>query len=290
MKKSAQKPIEKNIKNSLFSLAPDAKTNISVFQLAFRPIKLLFKNWQTLILLGVPFALLLTLCSMIAGRSALCNVDSGVILTDFHCSDTVESYYLDVLIRFLIISAFMLKWYSFALLKEPLTLKNLFTYSKDEIKTFGIITVFAIINLLPLVGMLILFARVPNPNWKIELVFFTCVAWVFLLPLMAIRFYSIIASTLEDNKNLTLKEIWNKTSGNTLKLLLGTGFIVFIALIIFMQYYSFILGTTDYTYKIALSVELEYDFLVVLFAACFMNYCYTQRELLLKGEDNASNN
>ena len=290
MKKSFQQPIEKNMKTSLFSLSPNAKIKLSVFQLAFQPIKLLFKNWQSLLILGVPFAFLLTLCSMLTGRSALCNVDSGVILTDFHCSDTVESYYFDVFIRFLIISFFMLKWYDFTLLKEPLNIKNIFKCSSTEIRTFGIIATFAIVNLLPLIGLLILFARVPNPNWKIELLFFTCVAWVFLLPLIAIRFYSIIAATLENNKELTIKGIWNRTSGNTLKLLLGTGFIVFVALIIFMQYYSYILGTTDYTYKIALSVELEYDFLVVLFAACFMNYCYTQKELLLKGEDNAANN
>ena len=134
MKQSTKKQIEKNIKNPFFSLAPSAKVKISVIQLAIRPIKLLFTNWQTLFLLGVPFAALLTLCSMLAGRSALCNADSGVILTSFYCSDSSTSYYLDVLIRFIIVSVFIIKWYKIALQKEPLTVRNILSFHKKEVK------------------------------------------------------------------------------------------------------------------------------------------------------------
>lgn len=290
MKKSSTKQIETNIKRPLFSLAPDAKVNISVWKLAFHPIKLLYKNISSLILLGVPFAVLLTLCSMLTGRSSLCNVDSGLTLTGFHCSDTLESYYIDVFVRFLLICIFVIKWYQIGLQKKSFGFRRLLTLNRHEIKSFGIMSLYAIINLLPLIGLLILMARNPNPNWKIELVFFTCVAWVFLLPLFAVRFYSLLAFTLAESKVPSLKDMWQKTSGNMLKLLLGTGLIVFIALIIFMQYYGFILRISDYSFLTALSVEFEYDFLVILFAACFMNYCYTQKELLYKGEDNAVNN
>ncbi|MBQ8465590.1 MAG: hypothetical protein IJ529_06610 [Alphaproteobacteria bacterium] len=290
MTNTSKKQLEQNIKKPFFSLAPNATVKVSIGKLAFQPIKLLFKNFSSLILLGVPFAILLTLCSMLAGRSSLCNIDSGIISTDFHCSDSVESYYLDVFIRFLLICIFIIKWHQIALNKEKFSLKSICFFTKKDIKGFGFIAAYAVINLLPLVGLLILIMRVPNPNWKIELVFFTCVAWVFLLPLILVRFYSLLAFALENNKLPSLKDLWQRTSGNMLKLLLGTGLIVFIALILFMQYYSFILKITDYSLLTAISVEFEYDFIVILFAACFMNYCHTQKELLYKGDNDVENN
>lgn len=282
-----KKTLEKNIGASIFRLSPQAKVNISVWKLFKQPFSFLWQNGKTFLLTAVPVALLLTVCSFVFKRNILCNINTDFSLSSNLCSETTFSFYGDLVVRFLLLSLFAIKWHHFALAKTPLTLKNIFCVTKADFKSIGIMLLFFVINFLPLIALFILMIRQPNPNWKIELLYFTAIAWVFLLPLLAIRFYSIIAFFLEGKKPYpSIKQIWINTSGNMLKLILSAAMLVFLTLFIFMQYFGAMQSMPTSPLSNVIASEIEYNILVTIFISCFINYCETQKELLFEGETN----
>lgn len=267
-----------------FGLTSGATIKISLWRFIIDPFKILCTNWQIFFLLAVPTAILLTLSSFGFGRTTLCNINNELSLTSDICSDKSLNFYGNLFICFLILTIFAVKWYQFAIQKQPFTLKNLTNFNRRQIKSIGWMTVFTLINLSPLFALIILFLRVPNPVWQKELIFFTSVAWVFLLPILALRFYSLIAFSLEDRKSPSFKVIWNTTAGNMIKILLGTAVVVFLTLYVFMQYYVSIQAMTQTSFIATLTIEFEYNLLIALFIIICVNYCYTQKELFFKGE------
>lgn len=286
MTKTPSKKIIERAKQPFFSLTSDAKIKISLWALISKPLSLIFSNWQNLFILGVPAALLLTISSYLAKHSIICGLETDFSLSSAFCSDSIILYYTDMLIRLMIIFFFSIKWYHFSLQKEPLKLKELIHFGKSEAKTFGIMFFFIIINISPIIGLFMLMIRVPNPDWRIELAYFTSIAWVFLLPIISIRFYPIISFAIEGCKLPSIKQIWNQTAGNMLKFLLSISVFCFLTLLLFSKYYVFINNTPITTFISALSADFEYNILIILFVVYFTNYCYIQRNLLYKGDNN----
>lgn len=285
-KKSLKTSNNINIKQNIFTLTSDAKIKISLWQLATNPIKQIYYNWQKLFTLGIPTALAMTITSLLFKRGILCSQSDTQLLSSPFCSDSPLNFYLDLIVRFLIIAFFATTWYTTALQNKTQTIKELFCFDFKKIKAFALMGLFFIINLSPLFALFLLIIRTPNPNWHIELLFFTSVAWIFLLPIIALRFYSYIAFSLAGEKLPSIKTTWNTTAGNMLKLLLGASLIVFLALFLFMQYYGAIQGLDNIGIWTAFIAEFEYDVLVILFMTLLINYCHTQKELLFAGDYN----
>ena len=284
--KTSDKNTPINLKKALFSLSPDSALDISLWSLISLPFKLFFRNWQTFLLLSVPTAALLTTCSILFKHSILCSMQENALLTSSYCNDNLIHFYADLFTRFAILMFFVIKWYKIALLKLKTTIKNFFSLSKGDFKAMAIMCLIMIINILPLFALMLLIIRQPNPNWLIELGYFTSVAWLFLVPLIALRFYSLLAFSLENKKLPSLRDVWHRSSGNNLKLLLSAGTIVFLALFIFMQYSATVMQLTDITTFDLIIAEFEYNILMTIFSILYIDYCYTQKSLLFKGETN----
>lgn len=286
MKKTPDKKITDNIKQPIFTLSSDAKVKVSLWALATQPLALFFSNWQNFFLFNIPLALLLSICSLLTKHSILCGFGTDFSLSSTFCSDSVSLYYTDMFLRLLLLFFLVMKWYRFSLQKDSFTMKKLFCFGKTEAKTLGILILFTIINILPLLGLFLLIVRTPNPNWKIEILYFTSIAWVFLLPIISIRFYSIISFAIEGGKIPSLKQIWNQTSGNMLKFLLSISILCFLSLFLITQYFAFARNLTNLHFLGILSTEFEYNILITFFIVYFTNYCYTQKNLFFKGDNN----
>jgi len=274
-----------SINNNLFSLAPDASVKISLWQLISMPLKLTFNNWRKLIYLGIPYALLLTICSLIFKRSVLC-LQEEILLTSSFCSSSLYSFFGDMITAYALLILFSIQWYRIAIQNQPINTKTLFSISSNNLKTIAIIIGFTLINVSPIPALFILMLRTPNPNWIIELTFFTSIAWVFLLPILSLRFYSIIAFSLAENPIPPFKQIWHNTSGNMLKFILGSATIIFLGLFLFLQYYSSIQDITTINLWNIFIAEFEDNIITTIFVTVFINYCQTQKELLFAGDNN----
>ena len=280
-----QKDVSKNI-SSLFTLSSKAKITVSLWQLATLPFKQLLDNWKNLFYLGVPAAFLLSFASLLFKRGILCSQSEESSLMTSFCSDSIVFFYADIFIRLIIISFFAIVWYKVALRKNDENILSLLKIRLAYLKTFGLMILAFVINVSPIFALFLLIIRTPNPDWHWEILYFTSVAWVFLLPIIALRFYSVIAFSIDEEKIPNIKEIWCRSSGNMLKLLLASSILVFLALFLFMQYYASIQGLTNIGIWTMFVAEFEYDVLVMIFMALIVNYCYTQKELLFGGDLN----
>ena len=281
-----KKQIDQNIKKSLFSLSPEATTNISLWELITQPVKLIFKNWQLFFLFGVPVALLLTFGSLLSGHAVVCGIPAMLGTSTYACDGSVTSYYCDLAFRLILCAVFSVKWYQYALLKIKTTIKSFFSLKKYEAKALGFLFLIITADIAPIIALILLVFRTPNPNWQIELAYFTSVAWIFLLPLIAIRFYPYFSLAVEGKQTPNIVEMWRKTKGNMVKFLLGISVLVFLALFIFMQYYAFIQDIDSLNTLGIASVEFEYNVLMILFLIGFTHFCYIQKNLLYKGDVN----
>ena len=134
--------IENKLNQPLFSLSPNATVKISLWHLISDPFKLLIQNWQNLFLFGIPIALILSFSSIMFKHPFVCLTDKESSLTSPLCSDDFEYYYINLLIRIILIMFFATKWFHFSILKNTFSLKNIFLLHKGDFKGIGTIILF----------------------------------------------------------------------------------------------------------------------------------------------------
>jgi hypothetical protein len=133
----------------------------------------------------------------------------------------------------------------------------------------------------------ILYLRVPNPDWRVEILFFAVVSIGFIIPFILLRFYSLIPFVIYGRRLPPLKEVWYKTSGNMFTVLLSL-FVIFILTVVFLGnlYSNFQKVAANSGLYINFSSEFIYSLLVLIILALVINnFCIQQRILFEeKGE------
>ena len=269
------------IKN-LFALSDSDSVPVSCWFLLSKPFTLLADNFKIFILAIIPTALLMSAVALITKRGAICAVDSAAMILSQNCSDSTLAFGSNAFIQLLIISFFIIKWYQIALLKRPITVKRLKHTNISLFKTVSIIITFILINAMPLLALGVLLLHTPYPDWRVELVFFTLFAWMFLMPFLAIRFYSVAAFVFEGQPMPSLREVWQKTSGNMLKLLLAFSSIIFLALLFSIRFLNNLRTLQETNFASAFSAEFGLSLITVIFACLWANHCYVQKIQLFK--------
>lgn len=255
------------------------------FRLIYMPFALLFDYARPFFALGGIYIMLLSILSWLMGYAYICSVPSH---GDFFCRSG-DYFLLYAVLKFALIFLFAVKWYRLALAHQPYSLKDIFLPNAGEAKGMGVLSVFLLLNLLPLVSLYLLVIRVPNPDWVVEIIYFGFVSIGFLVPFMAMRFYSLLGFAVMGEKMPSLRDIWNRSAGNMLRLLVAMFFIFILALFVLV---NFNLSMRGYTGEDALYVgitsEVVYNMVLLLLVALFVNHCYIQKLFLFGDETNAS--
>lgn len=254
------------------------KKNIGILRLAFVPFVNLFDNFGKWLKIASVYALVISFISFVSGYSYICAYEAGN--SQIYCNSSAGMYWLYLLIKFIIFAFFVAEWISIYQGKKYVVAQS-FALSAQKIKTA---TVLGALLLLFGVGFLsgyLLVIRVPNPNWKIELGYFTLVSSGFLVPLFATRFYSLIAYAAEDKKFPALKKIWAATSGETIKILLSLFVILILMIFILGNYIVSVRYNNSGNFLIyAIISEFLLNILTLLFWAAFANNCVMQTEMI----------
>lgn len=257
------------------------RVRVPFFKICFRPFSLLLDNGRAFFLTALPYAALITLFALLCGFGYMCIYSSGG-----YCSDSAVMYVVYSLLKLFLVTLFALKWYQAGLQGEPLTLRKLFSVDRRCFKLLGLFLLMVFINFLPMISTMILYVRVPNPDWRIEILFFALVSVGYVIPFLAVRFYAVIAFVLCGCKVPPLKEIWLKNSGNLMNLLAGL-FLIFILLF-------FIFGSLYRNFQpVALSSglylnvvsEFIYNLVFLLGMALFVGHCLVERQILYPEDD-----
>lgn len=254
------------------------------FKTIFEPFSLFVDNVRTFFTLGLVYALILSAVALLFMQGYMCLYGDFRAVSNA-CTNNVPFYTAGHIVVLFIICMFMGRWYGMCFQSRTFSWRYILLPNSRDIKTFGAVILFALLNLLSVLSFYLLYIRVPNPDWRIEIIYFGVVSIGFLVPFFLIRFYSVLAFILSGEPVPPLTCIWKRGSGNTLKILLSLSLIFFItifALFAFMN--NFRLVDVKNAVYIITSAEYFYNLLILLLMVFFVNHCYMQKTFLFEGK------
>lgn len=250
------------------------------WELSFLPIGILLFRFKRFLYLSFVYALLISILAFATRSVYNCNADA-VVDSFFGCSSSFAVHITFFMLRLLIVSVFLRVWYKSAVCGAPLDKGEMFVITMRDWKIFGSILIAIAMLCLPILSYYILADRVPNPDWRIESLFFAVVSAGFWLPLVALRFSSMFAFVLDGRQRPPLRLFWNRTAGNTLKILVALSLMMILNAIMFLNYDIF--ATFMIKQNLAAGVivgDLLYNMLFLLMTASFTSDSIVQREAL----------
>ncbi len=264
-----------------------SQTLIPGFKLFYLPYAYIIDNFILWLKLVVLFALTIGAVSLISGFAYVCGLPQ---LVNFHCSNSLPLFAIDILFKYFLLFFFACKWY--ALIKTPtiFSWKFLFSFDRKILKAFAALSIILVLNIIPFVSFSLLAMREPNPDVVVEITYFGVVSIGFLVPFVVLRFYSVLGLILEGVDLPSLKSIWVKTQGNSLRIILSLFSIFILTLFLFLNFYLNI-RTYDFSNPlwVGISSEFVYEVLLLLIWSLFVGHCYTQKYFLYGDEDEGNN-
>lgn len=265
-----------------------AAVKMPIMRLIFSPFAFLVDNAKKFLYLAGSYGLFISLLSFIMGFAYVClySVEQKGLL---YCSASDINYIIYSLVKFFLIAVFAVKWGEVVFNHQSISIKYLFALHSRDFKIFLVFLLFIALNLVPLLSLYILYIRVPNPDWVVEITFFAIVSLGFVVPFVVMRFYSVLAFIISGEKMPTLKDIWDRSEGNTVRLLMALFFIVLLAGFAFMNFFfNFKAVAVGNEIYIGIISELLYNVIVLPLFALVVNHCYVQKEILFGGNQNES--
>ncbi len=266
------------------SETPTVAVRIPFLRIILDPYSLFIDQVAKFLVVGTFIALVMTILSLSAGQGFMC------IYQDYrahgYCSDNIWIYGLARIINLFLFAVFMTKWYQVCYQNRPLNCDTLCRVGRADLKTFAVLLVFILLNLISALSFYLLIVRVPNPDWRIELFYFAVVSLGFLIPFLLIRFYSVFGFVAGGEKIPSLGLIWNKSSQNTLRLLCSISLLFVIS--VFMMFgftNNFRLAATRHAVYVSWVVEYLYNLMILLLLAFFVNHCRLQQIYLFGRKD-----
>ncbi len=259
--------------------------NMPFFRLAFGSFNSFVDNIRQFAVLGICFSVILSALSFVFGFSYLCGFIGGMENALF-CSGSQILYVFYFFVKIVVLSVFAVLWCQVVFCGEKLTLKSIFSVGKRDVKFSLILFLTLLLNFVPLLSYYLLSIRIPNPDWRVEISYFAVVSVGFLVPFVVLRFYSVLGFIGCGEKVPSLKEIWLKSRGNTLKILLSL-FLIFILLIMIINnfYGGANINMEDSLLFTAISSEFFYNLLFLIILVLWVNNCCLQKKYLFEQED-----
>lgn len=260
------------------------KINLPIFKLLFGDFDLLLQAnryaWGVITL----FALAETLLFALSGNLLYCT-NSSYRATGF-CNNSIIVFIILRLLILLCECMFVRNWADISLSHEKINLKKVFRPDKRDLRVLGIFLCYGLTLLAAALSFYLLYIRVPDPDWRIEIIYFTAVAWGILLPILVMRLSCYLAAAAMKNELPKLSEVWSKTSGNFAKILGGVAILVFTGLFVLMQLLRFIEQSGGVVSSLqALTIEFIINFIKFTCIALMVNFCYIQYKLLFGSND-----
>ena len=183
----------------------------------FGPYLLFMDNTRCFFRLGGIYALILSVVALLFKNGFGCSI--AEMRAGGYCAASSLPIVLSFLTGMFVMVMFCRRWCRFCLLRQPWNWREVLRPGRDDVKLYGLLLLFIALSLISVLSFYLLYIRVPNPDWRIELVYFGVVSLGFLVPLLLIRFYALFAFLMSGEKMPTLKAVWSAGSGTTLKVL-----------------------------------------------------------------------
>lgn len=256
------------------------------FQLGFTPFGLFTNNIRKFFIIAMPYALVMSIISTVFGFAYLCSY-SNLYEVKIFCSKSILGYAFYNVIKITVLAMFLVNWYSSITKNETFKLKDLYVINKPMIKMIGALLIFLIVSLIPLLSFYMLYIRIPNPDWRIEITYFAVVSIGFFAPFVAMKFYSIFAFVASGEDIPPLKLIWAKNSGNMLKMIMAIFMIFIMVVFVVLGFFNNFKDISGYNqHYLGFVAEFLHYIIFYIIASIMFNHCLVQKTILFKGPDN----
>ncbi len=279
---------QKSIFKKLFAEPEDGRVHYPMTQMILGPYMVLIDKFRAFAYAGMLFALILSIVYLVGGQSLFCSL--GAMSGGF-CSQSLISAIVIRIIIVALIAAYCVRYYQAVWQNAPLNLAFLFKPQKNDLLSLGTIIAFVLLNGIAGLSGYLLYARVPNPDWRIELVYFGIVSIGFLVPFVLLRFYLVFAYIWGGEKIPSLAYIWKICGGNNLRILCG------IALWFFIWVFGISAIATSFAEDVRSGSiyavffgEYIFNFVMLIMISCFVNLCGIQKFLTERETDDETKN
>lgn len=249
------------------------------WRLILSPFGYLVDFFKNIMLLFLAYSVVASVLSFIFGFGFLCSspAASG---SGMYCNGYGWQFVVYSVLKLLLVACFVINYYD--ILSKKFAPKDMLKFTSRSMRVSLMLVVLVLINTVPAVSGYFLKIRVPNPNWQIESIYFTIVAIGFLVPFALARLYAGFGYYIEDNYIISPKVLWQKTSGNTWKILTGLFLILFFAMFFLVGFYiNFLTFNPDNMLYSSIVSEFVYNVISFLIIGLFVGHFYTQREILI---------
>jgi hypothetical protein len=257
------------------------KSKFSFFRIIYESFGILFDNFKFAIIIGGTFSVIFTLVKILFGNSFFCYNPN--FEKTFICSSNTIVFVLSGLIFWFITCEYIRNWYQVVILKDrKFSIKNILPQMLD-VKIYGVLALFFVSVLIAMLSGFILFVKEPNPNWVIELSFFSLMFLGLFVPLIALPVLSYIPFVLENTKLPKIKDLWRSAKGNYLVIMVSFGFILtgnFLIMLSVTNY--FIQVSADGNVFVIVMAEFLYNMILMFIMSVYTNYCYMQKKFLFE--------
>lgn len=267
--------------------APEVKPiKVPMLSMLFMPYTLVIDNFRKFAALAVIYGLLDSLVVLAAGQGYMC------AFPDFrgYCSGNLYAYGFAYLFSFFITVVFASRWYQYCFKSAEFNFDFLFKLTKIDLRVAGTLIIILAVNLIPMLSLYLLYIREPNPDWRIETVYFAFVSIGFVIPFLAMRLYSLAAFVFAGEPLPPVREVWKRSSDSTFRIVMSFILIFLVSIFsLFILNNNFRLAAAENAFYINVVSEIAYQLIRLAIIAFLVNNCYTQKFFLFE-RDNENGN
>ncbi len=254
--------------------------SVPFWELSFLPIGILIYRFKQFLKIASLYAVFISLLAFISQTSYVCglyNSENAFL----GCQYSLVGYIIFFLLRLLITAMFLRIWYKTAVCGGTINYREMFTLTKTDWKIWCGMLIVIFFVCLPAISMYLLLERVPNPDWRIESLFFAIASSGFWLPFIGLRYSAVFAFVLSEEKRPNLGMFWQRTTGNTLKIIVSLTLMVILNAIVFMYFASAASYMIEHVSVFGEVIsEWLYSVIYLLMAASFCSLAIIQKEAL----------
>lgn len=257
------------------------KNKFPLFKTVFGSFSIFFDNFKSSIIIGSVFSVVYILVNIISGQSLFCY--SNDYSKQFFCSNNFFVFVISNLFLWFVACVYMRNWYHVVILKtQKFSIKNILP-KKNDVKIFGVLFLFFISICIATGSSFLLFIREPNPDWKIEIIYFAVVSIGFFVPMFAVPLLSLISFAAEGVKIPKFKELAAVSKGKILGMFLSFIGVVMISFLLMLSGMRYLVQISiDGNFFVVVIAEFLYNIILMFIASIFINYCYMQKKFLFE--------
>lgn len=252
-----------------------------VFKTIFGSFGIFLDNFRSYLLIGSVFSIIVMAINYLSGQSLMCG--NPMFKEYAICSSNLYVFVIAILVMWFVFCLYARIWGQTVILKKyKFSIKELVP-NKSDLKIYGVLMLFSLSMLIALISGFLLFVREPNPNWIIELLYFTVVSVGFFAPAFATPLLSYASFVIEGEKLPSIKELWHASCHRIVLVFISFVSVILISFLVsgsVMRYFMQ-LSLLDNIFVVVIA-EFLYNIVIMFIVSVYMNYCYMQKKFLFE--------